>query len=563
MATIVTNTIISAGGGDYTTIALWESGTDNDLVTADEVRVGEIRPKGSDWNENITILGATTDATRFRRLNVRVADRHDGIRLTGERVNPTSTGHVFTVSEDYFQVEWFEVSHTAAANSNEAFRVNNTGFFCRHMLIHDLAVENCDGVYAGANGITITVENSIFHEIDRTACHLQAKTTVTFKVYNCSAVNVTASGTNDYCVFGFDDIQTSTGSTMEVRNCIAHRGNTKRVRYSGLVGTFQDGEGVSFSPSGATATILFDTGTRMHVKDIVGTITTADDITGDTSGATANVDSLDAPMCYQEESGGAGVYTANSDFNASSDATASAEFGATNTIDDFDAASEFIAAAYGAEDLHLKSTSQFIDAGEDLSTPISETEDIDGAARTGTWDMGADEAGTIVTPGLASVLAAGFAPVILVITLIKPGLAAPVITGLAPTIELAVQPGLAAPVFTGFAPSITTLAGPTIEPGVAAMTVTGLAPTVGITALPAPWQFRWGTQPGQLTQEALIRQLNIALRELVHDQAGAMCHRDKDMVIRGQWSLTGLPESDPAEKGKLWNDGGTVKVSSG
>jgi hypothetical protein len=125
-----------------------------------------------------------------------------------------------------------------------------------------------------------------------------------------------------------------------------------------------------------------------------------------------------------------------------------------------------------------------------------------------------------------------------------------------------VAPGVAAVAVTGYAPTVTVLAAVIVSPGVAAITVTGNAPTVSVTPLSAPWEFRWGTQSQRLEYEALIRQLNVALRQLTHDQ-DAMCHRDKDMTIRGQWSLTGLPTSDPAEAGKLWNDSGTVKVSSG
>ena len=43
----------------------------------------------------------------------------------------------------------------------------------------------------------------------------------------------------------------------------------------------------------------------------------------------------------------------------------------------------------GASDLHLVSGSDAIDAGEDLGSAYEI--DIDGVARTGTWDIGADQ----------------------------------------------------------------------------------------------------------------------------------------------------------------------------
>lgn len=49
----------------------------------------------------------------------------------------------------------------------------------------------------------------------------------------------------------------------------------------------------------------------------------------------------------------------------------------------------FVSVTAGSEDFHLKSGSDFIDVGTDLSATF--TDDIDGATRSGTWDIGADE----------------------------------------------------------------------------------------------------------------------------------------------------------------------------
>ena len=52
-------------------------------------------------------------------------------------------------------------------------------------------------------------------------------------------------------------------------------------------------------------------------------------------------------------------------------------------------ADQFVNTTEGSEDLHLKSGSDLIDAGTDLSSYF--TDDIDGQSRTGAWDIGADE----------------------------------------------------------------------------------------------------------------------------------------------------------------------------
>lgn len=70
---------------------------------------------------------------------------------------------------------------------------------------------------------------------------------------------------------------------------------------------------------------------------------------------------------------------------ASSDATSRS--GVTASI--AYSTSTFVNVTAGSEDLHLVSGSALIDAGTDLSASF--TTDIDGATRSGTWDIGADE----------------------------------------------------------------------------------------------------------------------------------------------------------------------------
>ncbi len=79
MATTVVTTI-RPSGGDYTTVTAWEAAQNGNLVTADEVRVGELGGfSSSGLNErNIEIDGGTMDATRYLELRVEAASRHAG-----------------------------------------------------------------------------------------------------------------------------------------------------------------------------------------------------------------------------------------------------------------------------------------------------------------------------------------------------------------------------------------------------------------------------------------------------------------------------------------------------
>ena len=78
------------------------------------------------------------------------------------------------------------------------------------------------------------------------------------------------------------------------------------------------------------------------------------------------------------------------DHNAADDGTESGTGSIAIT-----AANEFVSTVGGAEDLHLKSGADCIDAGTDLgTTPTGVNIDIDGRDRDAegdTWDIGADE----------------------------------------------------------------------------------------------------------------------------------------------------------------------------
>jgi hypothetical protein len=85
------------------------------------------------------------------------------------------------------------------------------------------------------------------------------------------------------------------------------------VTVSSVSGTFEIGEQLDFSPSGAIGTLKFISGTDMTYEVLQATPTTADDISGNTSSATCDIDTIDA-------TGGTHVVncsgsTADTDFN--------------------------------------------------------------------------------------------------------------------------------------------------------------------------------------------------------------------------------------------------------
>jgi hypothetical protein len=103
-------------------------------------------------------------------------------------------------------------------------------------------------------------------------------------------------------------------------------------------------------------------------------------------------------IAYNNTTDFAGTYNAASTNNLSKDATAPAygTYYRNKTL-------TFTNTSSTTEDLHLISTdTDAIDKGADLSGTF--TTDIDGTTRTGTWDIGADEYVSAVTPTYGSVL---------------------------------------------------------------------------------------------------------------------------------------------------------------
>lgn len=69
MVTVVTKSIGTAGGRDYSTMQAWEDAAPANLVTADQIWRGECY-NDSLFTAPLTISGSTADATRYKELTV-------------------------------------------------------------------------------------------------------------------------------------------------------------------------------------------------------------------------------------------------------------------------------------------------------------------------------------------------------------------------------------------------------------------------------------------------------------------------------------------------------------
>lgn len=248
MATTVTKTIKSAGG-DYTTVAAWEAGNQGDLVTADEVRVGEIYDVNT--TAALTVDGSTTDATRYMHLTVNSAYRHAGVWDTGKQnFQVSSTDATVIVADDYFHASYLQLRNTHATNGGSGIRFSNTGGVVEQLVIRGTAGALNHGVeVSNTAGANFTVRNT-----NVSGCHngLLFGTGTGTTVQSCTSVanrgrgvssslnaalaitNLYAGGNtgDDYNEGGTVGWSSWTGTTCMCQDAITETGLTNSIAYS-------------------------------------------------------------------------------------------------------------------------------------------------------------------------------------------------------------------------------------------------------------------------------------------------------------------------------------------
>jgi hypothetical protein len=192
MASEVTSSI--GTGKDYTTISAWESDKQGNLVTADQVQIGECY--NETFAENVVIDGSTTDATRYMKLTVAAGERHSGTAGTGAEIDPSSSGHAVELKDDYTRLEWLEITGVSAS-SNEGVRIGADNCLLRNLIIHDLTPADSDGIYQGATAYDVTVENCLIYDVKRAGIHIQetsGSNNQTWNIRNCTFRNCGDTG---------------------------------------------------------------------------------------------------------------------------------------------------------------------------------------------------------------------------------------------------------------------------------------------------------------------------------------------------------------------------------
>jgi len=331
MPTTITKTIKKTGG-DFGTIAAWLTATELDLITNggnpdfDTIQVGLVDPDV--WDENFVVMGATTDATRYRVLRGVVGTVGPGV---GARIEYSGSGHVIENQESFFHLDWMYVTRTVAgAASDELFRLTENTVIQNSWIEHQLDTTDQDCIYSGATGKSHLIENCFVIRAVRGGIMQQITSDSDWTIYN-TAVARTANAAEDsnapavrvFSSAGMD----YTGSVWTLRNVVAMKTN------------FSAGNKKAF-----------------------------------------NI----------ESSSGNGSFDGSSGFCASSDDSAE-EVNGTNFRNDvlYDT-SNFVNVTQGSDDLHIVALGDLDENGEDLTGIIDKATDIDNNNYTVPWPIGAD-----------------------------------------------------------------------------------------------------------------------------------------------------------------------------
>ena len=136
MVTVVTKTIGTGGGRDYSTLQSWEDAAPANLVTSDQVWRGECY-NDAEFTAALTVSGSTVDATRYKELTVASGQAfadHANKLTNALRYNAsngaalrstTAWSSALTVSENYFRLSRLQIYQDSS--NGYALTINNQG----------------------------------------------------------------------------------------------------------------------------------------------------------------------------------------------------------------------------------------------------------------------------------------------------------------------------------------------------------------------------------------------------------------------------------------------------
>ena len=107
MATERIRTVKSAGG-DYTSLSAWEAGEVVDIVALDEIRIAECYAFSD--TTTVSITGGLSDATRYFKITVPLAERHAGAWSASKYRLEVADANGISLGEEFIRIEYIQVS---------------------------------------------------------------------------------------------------------------------------------------------------------------------------------------------------------------------------------------------------------------------------------------------------------------------------------------------------------------------------------------------------------------------------------------------------------------------
>ncbi len=201
----------SAGGKDYTVLAVWESATDIDMVTAAQSEVLEMF-KGAHLDV-VWLLGGTTDATYFRIMRPAAGQGHSGVpKSDGSCVEVHLVdGYPMSLDEDFSQCQDWVTTISSPTGSTSGFWTGKDGNVVVGCITYDITTGSGSNVgfsiSAGASGTAYC--------IDCLASNVSGSTRFAFKV--STGTTYLYNFTEDGCDSA---VRSVSGTTLNSTNCI-------------------------------------------------------------------------------------------------------------------------------------------------------------------------------------------------------------------------------------------------------------------------------------------------------------------------------------------------------
>jgi|GEM_PF-2248730 len=199
MATEVVKIVDTGGGGDYSSLAAWEAGEQQDLVTADEIAVADCRcTTGAADTTAMTIDGWTTDDTRYIKIwtDPDQGYRHDGKWNTSAYRLEVSGAHAINNLEDNVFIFGLQVYQNP--NAHDQYGIYNNGgngvkiAYCIIKGDKDQTLYRQKGIHSqNINGETVYIWNNIIYNFKRDYSYgiFMASSYPIFVCYNNTVIN--------------------------------------------------------------------------------------------------------------------------------------------------------------------------------------------------------------------------------------------------------------------------------------------------------------------------------------------------------------------------------------